>query len=378
VNRRPVRALGAARGTRAGECVRSLARTWFCSTVCAIVGAVTSTVAGAAGWTTTLANGQAINIVEGSTSTRSGYFLERRYPDGARDSQFGTAGRVFFTMGSDNSPPSTLQVDAAGRILVVGATPGSDGRSAAAVLRFLPGGQVDPTWGLQGRAMAQTTSGDANAVDVLAAVDGSALVLGTIDDQPSQRAALWRFGASGQLDPGFGAAGALVATALPDSQGLSIQRGTDGVLTIAVQTGRDDKLWLEVFRWKPGDASPQRFARQEFPEDWVGPAVLTPRGASWVWLDASQPLTPPLELTTVAQAAPWGAGAGPAAAAAVTAPRAPESATPSGHAALNPFGQDAAPATGFAALTLDDLVWPGLLAAALLALGGAWWWWRRE
>lgn len=332
----------------------------------------------AVGWTTTLPNGQAINIVEGSTATRAGFFLERRYPDGSRDVQFGSGGRVFFTMGSDNSPPTTLQTDAAGRLLVTGATPGADGRSTATVLRFLPGGQVDAAWGLQGRASAPASAGDASAVDVLPALDGSAIVLGTVEDPQSQRAALWRLLPSGQVDTAFGAAGALVATALPDSQGLSLQRGSDGALTIAVQTGRGDRAWLEVFRWRSGENAPSRIARQEFPDDWVGPAVLTPRGAGWVWLDASQPITPPLELTLVPPTLAWTDKAVPNATAAAITPRPAEAASGSGHAALNPFSQDGPGASSFVDAILDDFAWPSALMLLLIALGGAWWWARRE
>jgi hypothetical protein len=328
----------------------------------------------AVGWTVTLGNGQALNIVEGATATRSGYFLERRYPDGARDPQFGSGGRSFFTMGSDNSPPSTIQVDTAGRILVSGAAPGLGSRTAAAVLRFLPGGQVDASWGQQGRSLAMAADGDATAVDVLPFVDGSVFVLGAIEDQRTQRVALWRFGSNGQLDTSFANGGTLVANSLPQSQGLSIQQASDGALFIAVQTGSADKPWLEVHRWATGDPGPMRIARQEFPEDWVGPAQLTARGANWIWLDASQPLTPPLPLTPAAPASVW-----TNATVALAAPRPAEAASTSGHAALNPFSQDALGTTGFAALTLDDLAWPGMLVLTLAVLGGGlWWWWRRE
>jgi Domain of unknown function (DUF5122) beta-propeller len=353
---------------------RSLLRRALAGGLLGLIGAS----AAAVGWTTTLPNGQVINIVEGSTATRAGFFLERRYPDGSRDVQFGTGGRVFFTMGSDNSPPTTLQTDAAGRLLVSGATPAADGRTVAAVLRFLPGGQVDATWGQQGRALAPpAAAADASAADVLPALDGSALVLGTIDDQQSQRAALWRLLPSGQPDTAFGPTGALVATALPESQGLSLQRSADGALIIALQTGRGEKTWLEVFRWRSGEPGPARIARQEFPEDWVGPAVLTPRGAGWVWLDASQPITPPLELTLVAPTLAWTDRAAPNAAVAV-APVPTEAASGSGHAALNPFSQDGPGASSIVDVILDDFAWPAGLALLLMVLGGAWWWARRE
>ena len=338
----------------------------------AALGLGASSAAWAAGWTAMLANGQALNIVEGSTSTRSGYFLERRYPDGVRDPQFGTGGRAFFTMGSDNSPPSGLQVDATGRILVTGSTSAADGRSAAALLRFMPGGQVDPSWGQQGRGVGAVAKSDASAVDVLPLADGGALLLGTVEDDQNQRVAMWRFAANGQLDAGFANAGVLVASGLPQSQGLSIQQGPDGALMIAVQAGRADKVWLELHRWKAGDSAPLRIARQEFPEDWVGPATLTRTGGRWVWIDASQPLTPPLELAATAPESLWTST--PVA----FQPRPAEAtASSSGHAALNPFSESSRANDAPMVFTLDDMGWPALLAVALAVLAGAYWWARR-
>ena len=326
----------------------------------------------AVGWTATLPSGQGLNIVEGATATRSGYFLERRYPDGVRDPQFGSAGRAFFSMGSDNSPPASLSVDAQGRILVTGTAPAEDGRGAAAVLRFLPAGQVDNSWGQQGRSLGAAPGADAAAVDLVTLSDGGVLVLGTVDEEQTQRAALWRFDGNGQLDPGFAKSGLLVAGSLPQSQGLSIQQGPDGTLHIAVQVGRADKLWLEVHRWKPGEGSPQRIARQEFPEDWVGPALLTQRGAGWVWVDASQPLTAPLELKPVTPDSPW------TNAVVTLQTRPPEGPATSGHAALNPFSEGKSGGTDGTILNLDDFAWPAALLAAVLLLGGAWWWRRRD
>jgi uncharacterized delta-60 repeat protein len=326
----------------------------------------------AAGWTAALPNGQALSIVEGATATASGYYLERRFGAGIRDPQFGNGGRTFFTMGSDNSPPAALQVDAAGRILVSGAADTGSGRNAAAVLRFLPNGQVDTGWGQQGRSLIAAPRGNASAADALPLADGQVLIIGTIDDEQNERAALWRFTQGGQLDTSFGTAGLVLAAALPQSQGLSLQQSEDGTLHIALEAGRGDKTWLEVHRWKPGAAGPVRFARQEFPEEWVGPPVLLRRGEIWVWTDASQPLTPPLQLVAAAPESVWTPATG-----AAPAPRG-ESASPAGHAAVNPFNEAAGANAASTPITLEELAWPGLLLTILALLAAAfWWWWRR-
>ncbi len=338
----------------------------------ALLSALICATAQAAGWTATLPNGQVLNLVEGATTTASGYYLERRFGAGIRDPQFGSGGRTFFTLGSDNNPPATLQVDSAGRILVSGSAEVGNGRSAAIVLRFLANGQADPTWGQQGRGQIEAQRGNASASDTLALADGQVLVLGVVEDDQDERAALWRLTDTGQLDAAFGNAGLLLATALPQSSGVSLQQSEDGTLHIALQVGRGDKTWLEVHRWGAGAPGPVRASRQEFPDDWVGPPVLARRGQGWVWSDASQPMTLPMELVAAAPESVWAATTVPA-----PAPRG-DSNAPAGHAAVNPFNEAAGANPAPNAITIDDLAWPGLLLGTLAAFAGAfWWWWRR-
>ena len=112
-------------------------------------------------------------------------------------------------------------------------------------------------------------------------------VIGAIDYQQDQRAALWRCRRDGVLDTSFAAPGLLVAAGLPDSEGLSIHRNADGSLNIAVQaTQSEDKIWLEVHDWKTGAEAPQRFSRQAMPVNWVGPASWNGAATPGVWSDA--------------------------------------------------------------------------------------------
>jgi Domain of unknown function (DUF5122) beta-propeller len=339
-------------------------------TLAALLGACLGVGAQSPHWTTTLPGGQVLRITEGATATASGYYLERRFGAGIRDPQFGNGGRTFFKMGGDNVPPATLRVDDAGRILVSGNSEGANGRASLVLLRFLPEGQFDPAWGQQGRSVIDAPRGSAIAADTWPLAGGQVLVIGTLEHEQTERAALWRVTDAGALDTGFGNAGLLLAQALPQSQGLSLQQDAQGTLHIALHTARDDKVWLEVHRWKPGAAGPVRASSQEFPEDWVGPPVLALRGASWVWTDASQPLTPPMELVAATPESVWTPAPG-------TAARV-EPAAAAGHAAVNPFSDAATADPASAEFMLDDLVWPGMLLAIIGLLTGAfWWWWRR-
>jgi uncharacterized delta-60 repeat protein len=323
-----------------------------------------------AGWTASLPNGQSLNIVERSTSTRSGYFLERRYPDGARDRQFGEGGRAFLSMANENGAPTALQVDALGRILVAGMTPTSDGRSAAAVLRLLPGGQPDTTWGQAGQVSAVPQGANATVADVLPLSGGKVLVIGTIDDAQTQRVALWRFSENGQLDVDFAANGMLLPDSLPQSQGLSIQQVADGTLHIAVQTRQAGKVWLEMHRWGIGDVAPQRVARQEFPDQWVGPAVLKRGGATWFWFDGAQPEISEVKVRAVAPDSPWKD---------VSERIVPEVAGPrTGHAVLNPFVATSRDVGDDASILGEGLFARVWVAAAFAMIGGVLWWSRRR
>jgi hypothetical protein len=99
---------------------------------------------------------------------------------------------------------------------------------------------------------------------------------------------------------------------------------------------------------------------------------LSRRGAAWLWTDASQPLTPPLQLIATAPESVWSPSSSAAA-----APRG-EAASLAGHAAVNPFNEPAGANATSTPVTLDDLVWPAALFSMLALLAGAfWWWWRR-
>lgn len=336
--------------------VRTLA-----AALCVCIGGL----AAAAGLSTELANGQRLRVIEMSTPQRSGLAFERRYPDGQRDRQFGPGGRVDFEMGSADATALVLSSDAAGHLLVGGSALRADGRRGAVVRRFLATGQPDSAWGEQGRASLSVVSGDGQATAFLPAADGSLWVAGTVQAGGLQRGAIWRVAASGQADGHFGEQGAMLAAALPLYRVLSMQSGPDGDLLLAIQTAQDGRSWLELHRWRSGEARPRRVARQERPGPWGEPVSLALRNGAWFWLDEAQPDSAVAVLMLQQADSPWApVDPEPVAAAPLDSP---------GHAAMNPYAgaalspviePDEAPAPTF---------WLVMSATCLLLLGALGW-----
>jgi len=343
--------------TRAAA-VRSLA-----AAACACLGGH----AAATGLSTTLANGQSLSVIETSTPARTGFSFERRNPDGTRDRQFGPGGRVYFAMGSGGGEPTTVRTDASGHILVTGAMTFADrSRGGAVVVRFLSTGQVDSRWGEQGQARLPVARGDSLAADVLPLADGGLLVVGMVEDAGSKRASIWRITASGQPDPQFGQQGVMLAEALPLSQALSIQQGPDGALQLAIQTSQGGKSWIEMHRWRSGDAVPLRVARQELPEQWVGLASLVHQKGQWFWFDPSQPEHSVAVAVLKDPDSPWALADLPPTAAA-------ESVDLPGYAAMSPYAGAAIGVGSEPAEPAEATISLAISAAAVLVVGAVIW-----
>ncbi len=335
-------------------------------------------VAAAAGWNLTLPDGRRVAIVADGSADPSTQVLERRNADGSLDRQFGEAGRVLISLGADSPGPRSIRTDGAGRLLVVGAALGPLGLPVPAALRFSADGRLDLGWGTQGRSLVLSPGAAAYGADLLALPDGSLLVLGQIEGDSGEQAALWRLASNGTADSGFGQDGTMRATGLEASEPLALQLDDDGAALIAVQTLQQGQSWLEVHRWQAGQDQPQRVAYQPMPTDWQGPVTLARRGGTWQWFDGSQPITSGgVPLVAVAATAVWGK-----AAAQGVGPGSPSQANASeGGAAFNPFSPAVAADASLAATGAAPIEpgWLVLAGSALVALAGlGWWGWRRR
>jgi uncharacterized delta-60 repeat protein len=141
-------------------------------------------------------------VVAGATNPRAGStesdaVVVRYLPTGALDPSFGT--RTFAD--GDFTAATGVAVDAEGRIVVVGLS-----HDDVLVLRYLPDGTLDPTFGTAGRVATDVTGGldVANAV----AIDGAGriVVVGTSQSASQgtgQGGFVVRYLPTGALDPSF-------------------------------------------------------------------------------------------------------------------------------------------------------------------------------
>ena len=106
------------------------------------------------------------------------FALHRLLANGALDQSFGVGGGVFLDSGGHDET-SGLAVDAGGRIVAAG-TAGIDGRYGVALVRVLPDGRLDPTFGEQGLALANLSGSDIETGLVLQP-DGKPVIAATLD-----------------------------------------------------------------------------------------------------------------------------------------------------------------------------------------------------
>jgi uncharacterized delta-60 repeat protein len=182
---------------------------------------------------------------------RNGYaFLLLRFlPDGRLDPSFGTGGRVWsdlvtlatplqgavvggVALGSSSATAVALQPD--GKIVVGGSTQ-SGATTAFAVMRFLPSGLPDTTFGSAGLALTDFDAATNDAATSLALLpDGRILAAGAAGDAVG----LARYRPDGQPDPTFGPGkDGTVTTGQGLLNALSLGIEPDGRLLVAGQAG---------------------------------------------------------------------------------------------------------------------------------------------
>jgi uncharacterized delta-60 repeat protein len=199
---------------------------------------------------------------------------------GAPDPTFGSGGRVITTHDSwVASRAADVAVDAHGRIVVAGSS--ASGHDLLTVLRYLPDGQLDPSFGSGGVVRTQTapTSGTNYASAVVVQPDGKILAAGFGMDPaspPDFGALLVRYLPDGTPDQMFGSGGIVVTRIAGNwmyAEAMALQ--PDGRIVVAA-TMRDPETDddVVVLRHAPDGALDPTFGSG-------GVAHLTVNGAQW-------------------------------------------------------------------------------------------------
>ena len=145
------------------------------------------------------------------------WFVLRLRPDGTRDPTFGGRdGLVVTSFGRSPDSANAVAVDSRGRIVVAGAA-GTEDTSCTTLcrqlrlVRYLPNGRLDPSFGTAGRAEPEI--GLASDALSVAFQQGRILVAGSgfASGEADPHLAIWRFAGNGRLDGTFGERGVLTA-----------------------------------------------------------------------------------------------------------------------------------------------------------------------
>lgn len=161
--------------------------------------------------------------------------LVRYMPDGVLDPTFGTGGVKVISFNGNPSEVRGVAIQPDGRILAAGFTsvPGPTGNPGNFVLlRHLPNGDPDPSFGNNGRVLTQVGSSSL-AYCLLLQPDGRILVGGSA----SNGMAIARYLPDGTLDASFGTGGTrVIAFDLPNGDITGLALGPNGTI-LAVGSG---------------------------------------------------------------------------------------------------------------------------------------------
>lgn len=180
------------------------------------------------------ADGSQWRVIEDPADGAQGYVLERLGPDGLPDQAFGRQGRQPVAISATNDAPTSLRVDASGRLWLTGASIAAD-QPLAVVERFRPDGHPDIQWGLQGRVQLNPGGIAVKPNDLLPLADGSVLVAGVAANLAPARAIVFHLRADGTLDTAFGDRGTWQRASVGDgSTATGLAASGDGAVAVSV------------------------------------------------------------------------------------------------------------------------------------------------
>jgi uncharacterized delta-60 repeat protein len=163
------------------------------------------------------------------------FALARYRRDGSLDPSFGSGGKVVTDFGAtsrDRVFAIALQPD--DKIVAAGGTLSFSGEDFALV-RYLPDGSLDPTFGAAGKVRTNFGGQSDYARSVALQLDGKIVAAGTSGCCGGQDFALARYRADGTLDGSFGSGGK-VETDVTELSGMLTRGGLDRAFGVAVQS----------------------------------------------------------------------------------------------------------------------------------------------
>lgn len=197
-------------------------------------------------------DGKIVVVGEGSAGSFNWDFAIVRYnPDGSLDGSFGGRGFVITQLSAEYDGASAVAIQADGKIVVAGSRYDGIGGSSFAVVRYLPNGSLDPSFNSTGVVIASGNSIAEYPSSVVIQADGKIVVAG---GNLSADFVLIRLNPNGSLDTGFNGTGK-VTTLTGISRAASVVSQADGKLVAAGRNTlvryNTDLCASQVYLWLP-------------------------------------------------------------------------------------------------------------------------------
>lgn len=180
------------------------------------------------------------------------FALLRFTDNGELDTDFGVNGIVTLPVGSSNDVAAAVAIQSDGTILVAGSVEEAESveestRKVGALVRFLPNGSLDYSFGEAGVVLVDVGS-DTEIAAMAIQQDSSIVLAGSSEENGQRKVLLVRLLPDGLPDAGFGVAG--VAETLEDtreSAGLGLWLQDDGNILVAGSIGLEKNQDLALF-----------------------------------------------------------------------------------------------------------------------------------
>jgi uncharacterized delta-60 repeat protein len=183
-------------------------------------------------------------LLGGTTNSVANYdiVLARIDPEGLPDDSFGSAGTIILPIGTGDDSCNAMMMQPDGKILLVGESyNGHD--SDVLVARLTDSGQLDATFGTDGKTLIDAFGGTDAASAVLQQPDGSIVVVGAAFNGVDYDFLVVRLTSKGQPDSTFGTNGIVtMSIGEADDRAVSCVLDSTGRIIICGQAMQDG-LW---------------------------------------------------------------------------------------------------------------------------------------
>ncbi len=165
-------------------------------------------------------------------SLRYDFALARYLPNGDLDPSFGTGGKVTTDMGCSTNVAQSIAIQSDGKIIAAGYCKNGSTSTDFALARYNTNGSPDPTFGTGGKVFTETGS-RSDIFSVVVQDDGKIVAAGGSNINVYNDFALIRYNTNGNLDLTFGTNGkAITAVGTSNDEARSISIQNDGKIVV--------------------------------------------------------------------------------------------------------------------------------------------------